>query len=90
MVVRPQPAAGSHAALWLGPCPLILASASVQQQGRDEEACREIGTFVPSATAVRPFAMITHRFGLDDIIEAYHVFADPAHTGALKTILSRN
>jgi len=33
--------------------------------------------------------MITHRFGLDQFMAAYDVFADPAHTGALKTILSR-
>ncbi len=35
-------------------------------------------------------AMITHRFGLDDIMHAYDVFADPARTGALKLALSRN
>jgi alcohol dehydrogenase len=33
--------------------------------------------------------MITHRFALDDIIEAYDVFARPAQTGALKVVLSR-
>jgi len=33
--------------------------------------------------------MITHRFGLDDFLEAYGVFADPAHTGALKVLLTR-
>ena len=35
-------------------------------------------------------AMITHRFGFDDFIEAYEVFADPAHTGALKVLVSRS
>ncbi len=36
---------------------------------------------------VRP--LITHRFGLDDFAQAYQVFADPVHTGALKVVLSR-
>jgi alcohol dehydrogenase len=34
--------------------------------------------------------MITHRFALDDIMEAYDVFARPAQTGALKVVLSRS
>ncbi|MDF5754350.1 alcohol dehydrogenase catalytic domain-containing protein [Spongiactinospora sp. TRM90649] len=33
--------------------------------------------------------MVTHRFGLDDFVEAYEVFASPEHTGALKVTLSR-
>jgi alcohol dehydrogenase len=33
--------------------------------------------------------MITHRFAMDDFMRAYEVFADPAHTGALKVVLSR-
>lgn len=33
--------------------------------------------------------MITHRFGLHGILEAYDVFSDPAHTGAIKIALSR-
>jgi alcohol dehydrogenase len=33
--------------------------------------------------------MVTHRFGLDDIMEAYDVFSQPAKTGALKVVLSR-
>ena len=33
--------------------------------------------------------MVTHRFGLDDIMAAYDVFADPARSGALKVVLSR-
>jgi alcohol dehydrogenase len=33
--------------------------------------------------------MITHRFALDEIIDAYDVFSRPAHTGALKVALSR-
>jgi alcohol dehydrogenase len=32
---------------------------------------------------------ITHRFTLDDFDKAYEVFADAAHTGALKVVLSR-
>jgi alcohol dehydrogenase len=32
--------------------------------------------------------MITHRFGLDDFMAAYDVFADPARSGALKVVLS--
>jgi alcohol dehydrogenase len=34
--------------------------------------------------------MITHRFGLHDIMEAYDVFARAAQTGALKVVLSRS
>jgi hypothetical protein len=33
--------------------------------------------------------MVTHRFGLGDFMEAYDVFSDPAHSGALKVVLSR-
>jgi alcohol dehydrogenase len=33
--------------------------------------------------------MVTHRFGLEDFMQAYDVFADPARTGALKVVLSR-
>jgi threonine dehydrogenase-like Zn-dependent dehydrogenase len=34
--------------------------------------------------------MVTHRFALDDFAEAYEVFADPTHTGALKVVLTRH
>jgi alcohol dehydrogenase len=34
--------------------------------------------------------MITHRFGFDDFLQAYEVFADAAHTGALKVLVTRN
>jgi alcohol dehydrogenase len=34
--------------------------------------------------------MVTHRFALDDFAEAYQVFAEPAHTGALKVVLNRH
>jgi alcohol dehydrogenase len=33
--------------------------------------------------------LVTHRFGLEEIEEAYDVFARPAQTGALKVLLSR-
>ncbi|MGA5299599.1 zinc-dependent alcohol dehydrogenase family protein [Nucisporomicrobium flavum] len=33
--------------------------------------------------------MVTHRFGLDEFMAAYDVFADPARSGALKVVLSR-
>lgn len=33
--------------------------------------------------------MITHRFGLDDMMQAYDVFSRPAETGALKVALTR-
>ncbi|WP_431935341.1 zinc-dependent alcohol dehydrogenase family protein [Micromonospora sp. RP3T] len=33
--------------------------------------------------------MVTHRYALDRIIEAYDVFARPAETGALKVVLTR-
>ncbi|MEV4642947.1 zinc-dependent alcohol dehydrogenase family protein [Actinoplanes sp. NPDC049548] len=33
--------------------------------------------------------MVTHRFALDEFMTAYDVFADPAHSGALKVVLSR-
>lgn len=32
---------------------------------------------------------VTHRFALDDFIEAYGVFARAADTGALKVVLTR-
>jgi len=34
--------------------------------------------------------MITHRFGFEDVMHAYDVFADPARTGALKVAISRS
>lgn len=34
-------------------------------------------------------AMVTHTFGLDQMEEAYEVFADPGGTGALKVVLTR-
>ena len=33
--------------------------------------------------------MVTHRFGFDEVMHAYDVFADPARTGALKVAISR-
>jgi alcohol dehydrogenase len=33
--------------------------------------------------------IVTHRFPLDDIMQAYDVFSTPAQTGALKVVLSR-
>jgi len=33
--------------------------------------------------------MVTHRFGLDQFMSAYDTFADAAHTGALKVVLTR-
>ena len=33
--------------------------------------------------------MVTHRFALDQIMDAYDVFSRPAQTGALKVVLSR-
>jgi alcohol dehydrogenase len=34
--------------------------------------------------------LVTHRFALDDIMEAYDVFSRPAQTGALKVVLTRD
>jgi alcohol dehydrogenase len=36
-----------------------------------------------------PTPIITHRFGLDEFMEAYDVFSKPAETGALKVVLQR-
>jgi alcohol dehydrogenase len=36
-----------------------------------------------------PSPLITHRFGLDQMMEAYDVFGNPAETGALKVLLER-
>jgi alcohol dehydrogenase len=33
--------------------------------------------------------IVTHRFALGDILQAYDVFADPARSGALKVVLTR-
>jgi alcohol dehydrogenase len=37
---------------------------------------------------IDPTRLITHRFKLDQIIEAYDVFARAAETGALKVIIA--
>ena len=34
-------------------------------------------------------ALITHRFGIDEMLEAYDVFAQASGTGALKVALFR-
>jgi alcohol dehydrogenase len=34
--------------------------------------------------------LVTHRFGPDDVLEAYDVFAKPAQSGALKVVVSLN
>ena len=36
---------------------------------------------------LRPAGLVTHRFGLDDIMQAYDTFADAAKTSALKVVL---
>jgi len=36
-----------------------------------------------------PTPIITHRFGIEQMMEAYDVFSRPAETGALKVVLSR-
>jgi alcohol dehydrogenase len=36
-----------------------------------------------------PTPIITHRFALDDFMQAYDVFSRPAETGALKVVLQR-
>jgi alcohol dehydrogenase len=36
-----------------------------------------------------PTPIITHRFGLEQMMEAYDVFSHPAETGALKVVLTR-
>jgi len=36
-----------------------------------------------------PTPIITHRFGLDEFMDAYDVFSRPAETGALKVVLQR-
>jgi alcohol dehydrogenase len=33
-------------------------------------------------------SLITHRFAMTDFLDAYEVFADPAHSGALKVLLT--
>ena len=37
-----------------------------------------------------PGEIITHRFALDDIMEAYDVFSHPADTDASKVVLTRS
>lgn len=41
------------------------------------------------AGQLNPGGMITHRFPLDAILEAYDVFSRPAETGALKVLMTR-
>jgi alcohol dehydrogenase len=38
---------------------------------------------------IDPSPIITHRFGLDQMMEAYDTFSSPAETGALKVVLER-
>jgi alcohol dehydrogenase len=33
-------------------------------------------------------SLVTHRFRMDDFLDAYEVFADPAHSGALKVLVT--
>jgi alcohol dehydrogenase len=33
-------------------------------------------------------SLVTHRFGMDDFLDAYEIFADPAHSGALKVLVT--
>ena len=39
---------------------------------------------------LQPERMVTHRFALDEIEEAYEVFGNPARTNALKVVLKRD
>ncbi len=39
---------------------------------------------------IDPSPIVTHHFGLDQMMEAYDVFASPADTGALKVVLERS
>jgi alcohol dehydrogenase len=39
---------------------------------------------------IDPSPIVTHHFGLDQMMEAYDVFSNPADTGALKVVLERS
>jgi len=39
---------------------------------------------------IDPTAIVTHRFGLGQMMEAYDVFGSPGDTGALKVVLERD
>ena len=39
------------------------------------------------AGKLRPAGLVAHRFGLDEIMQAYDTFADAAKTSALKVVL---
>jgi alcohol dehydrogenase len=39
---------------------------------------------------IDPTPLVTHRFGLDEFMDAYDVFGRPAETGALKVVLQRS
>jgi alcohol dehydrogenase len=43
-----------------------------------------------SGGQIDPTPIVTHRFGLDQMLEAYDVFSTPDKTGALKVVLGRN
>jgi alcohol dehydrogenase len=43
-----------------------------------------------AARQIEPARFITHRFGLEEIIDAYDVFSHAGETGALKVVLSRH
>jgi alcohol dehydrogenase len=42
-----------------------------------------------AARQIQASAFVTHRFALEEILQAYDVFADAATTGALKVVMSR-
>jgi alcohol dehydrogenase len=45
---------------------------------------------IVNAGQLDPRHLVTHRFGLEEMLDAYDVFARPAQTGALKVVLSRS
>lgn len=44
---------------------------------------------LPAGKQIDAQRFVTHRFGFDDFLHAYDVFADAGRTGALKVVLSR-
>lgn len=51
--------------------------------------CRAIPTLIRAVASGRldPTSLTTHRYGLDETMEAYDTFTRPAETGALKVVL---
>jgi threonine dehydrogenase-like Zn-dependent dehydrogenase len=52
-------------------------------------AGKQVATLQGETRPTDTSTFVTHRYGLDEMMDAYDVFADPADTGSLKVALFR-